>query len=280
MNARALASLSPVKFIASSLVATLAAAVLPAVVGAVRLPPDTTSDCRGQVPVIVASDEAAQSDIYSAWTLANAINTSCVVLAGPRGSSMPSTQAARLSAANPNGWIVGGTAAVPASKVSGQHTRLAGTNRWQTAELVGSQVSGPLADEVTSLRADLQALERRLDRVEGSGLQFPRDSISSIWAEIDLMQTDIATLKVGAAGRVTSTPTLGSSDLSGRVSALENKVDDMQGFGWSSFVHRSLYDIDNDLDNIDYDLDKVIGCLRSVTSSFGGSPFQCNSLPR
>ncbi len=98
----------------------------------------TASDCTGDTPIVVGSDTAAQSDIYSAVTLAGVIDTDCVILAGARNSAIPAAQQARLSVAAAGGYIVGGTAAVPAAKTAGRDmTRLAGTNRWATAQLVG-----------------------------------------------------------------------------------------------------------------------------------------------
>ena len=108
----------------------------------VVLPPRTytDADCTDSVPILVASDAAAQSDLYSAMTLAGVLGTNCVVLAGARNESMPSDQLSRLNEAGSGGFIVGGTAAVPESKVAGQNlTRLAGADRWHTARLVGAQ---------------------------------------------------------------------------------------------------------------------------------------------
>lgn len=87
------------------------------------LPPAglSASDCAGQVPVVVGSDAAAQSDIYSAVTLAGVLGTDCVVLAGPRDGDMAADQRARLDAAATGGFVVGGLAAVPDAKLSG-HT--------------------------------------------------------------------------------------------------------------------------------------------------------------
>lgn len=59
------------------------------------------------VPIVVGSDDAAQSDIYSAVTLAGVLDTSCIVLAGPRDGPMPAAQRARLDAAQAGDWIVG-----------------------------------------------------------------------------------------------------------------------------------------------------------------------------
>ena len=87
------------------------------------------------MPIIVGSDAAAESDRYSAVTLAGVIGTDCVVLAGNRhGSSMPADQRARLGVAAAGGFVVGGTAAVPGTKTAGRIMfRLAGTDRWHTA---------------------------------------------------------------------------------------------------------------------------------------------------
>ena len=101
------------------------------------------SDCSGDVPIVVGADAAAQSDIYSAVTLAGVVGTDCVILAGPRSSDMAASQRVRLSAAAPGGYVVGGTAAVPTAKVVGRDmTRLAGLDRWGTAQLVGRRASG------------------------------------------------------------------------------------------------------------------------------------------
>ena len=50
------------------------------------------------MPVVVASDEASQSDRYSAVTLAGVLGTDCIVLAGPRDAAMPADEIARLEA--------------------------------------------------------------------------------------------------------------------------------------------------------------------------------------
>ena len=104
--------------------------------------PWTESDCAGDVPVVVASDARAQSDIYSAVTLAGALGTDCVVLAGPREARIPVSQRARLDAAAAGGYVLGGTAAVPPAKIAARNmTRLGGANRWATAQRVGTEAS-------------------------------------------------------------------------------------------------------------------------------------------
>ena len=91
---------------------------------------------------MAASDAAAQSDLYSAVTLAGVIDTDCIVLAGPRNQLMSADQQARLAAAATGGYIVGGETAVPAAKLAGRTmTRLAGADRWATAALVGAEIS-------------------------------------------------------------------------------------------------------------------------------------------
>ena len=106
----------------------------------VVLPPEAHGDCSGDTPIVAGSDAAAQSDIYSAVTLAGVIGTDCIVLAGARDEPMPADQRARLDDATSGGFVVGGPAAVPDAKVAGRRlARLAGTDRWHTARLVGEQ---------------------------------------------------------------------------------------------------------------------------------------------
>ncbi|WP_428117105.1 choice-of-anchor R domain-containing protein [Candidatus Poriferisodalis sp.] len=121
-------------------------APLPADVGAPGLHlagahPWVASDCSGDTPIVVASDAKAQSDIYSAVTLAGIIGTDCVILAGAREAPMPHSQATRLAAAADGGYVIGGQAAVPAAKIADRDriTRIAGPNRWRTAQKVGHQ---------------------------------------------------------------------------------------------------------------------------------------------
>ena len=102
--------------------------------------PWTEANCAGDVPIVVGSDAKAQSDIYSAVTLAGVVDTDCVVLAGPRDGDIPADQRSRLDAAATGGFVLGGTAAVPEPKVAGRNlTRLGGATRWETAQLIGSQ---------------------------------------------------------------------------------------------------------------------------------------------
>jgi D-alanyl-D-alanine carboxypeptidase/D-alanyl-D-alanine-endopeptidase (penicillin-binding protein 4) len=112
-------------------------------------PPDVLGDCTGAVPVIVASDADAQSDIYSAVTLAGVLGTkSCIVLAGGRDDPFPQDQLDRLATATAGGYVVGGPAAVPNAKLSGRKmTRIHGADRWATATEVGAVAAALAAGE-------------------------------------------------------------------------------------------------------------------------------------
>lgn len=112
-------------------------------------PPDVLSDCTGAVPVIVASDADAQSDIYSAVTLAGVLGAaSCIVLAGGRDEPFPPAQLNRLATAASGGYVVGGPAAVPNAKLSGRDMfRVWGADRWETAAEVGAVAAALAAGE-------------------------------------------------------------------------------------------------------------------------------------
>ena len=112
-------------------------------------PPDVLGDCTGAVPVIVASDADAQSDIYSAVTLAGVLGAkSCIVLAGGRDEPFPQAQLDRLATAAAGGYVVGGPAAVPDAKLSGRDmTRVYGPDRWETATAVGAVAAALAAGE-------------------------------------------------------------------------------------------------------------------------------------
>lgn len=107
--------------------------------------PWTASECNGDTAVVAASDAAAQSDLYSAVTLAGALGTDCVILAGARDEPMPAAQQRRLGAAAGRVYVVGGPAAVPIAKLD-SIPRYAldwrsGSDRWHTAAAVGRTVS-------------------------------------------------------------------------------------------------------------------------------------------
>ena len=97
------------------------------------------------VPVVVASDFSAQSDIYSAVTLAGVLGDVCIVLAGGRHEAMPTDQQVQLEAAAAGGYVVGGSGAVGDAKLAGREmTRLGGKDRWATALQVGEEASSDL----------------------------------------------------------------------------------------------------------------------------------------
>ena len=146
---------------AVSLLAALLVAIsaMPAAASAARVPPPSVQgDCdTGTVPVVVASDLAAQSDVYSAVTLAGVLGDACIVLAGPRSEAMPDAQQARLDAAAGGGYVVGGLAAVPDGKIAGRTmARLGGADRWATALLVGEEAASPGSAPRTSVAADTE----------------------------------------------------------------------------------------------------------------------------
>lgn len=144
----------------------------------VRLPPGTDTDCADEVPVVVADDEAAQSDLYAAATLAGVLDTSCIVLAGARTSPIDQAQRARLDAARGDGWIVGGTAAVLPAKVADfDLARLAGINRWHTARLVGAVAAEPTGDAA-----------QRASRIAPGGTPLARNSVLLADASVPLQQ--------------------------------------------------------------------------------------------
>lgn len=139
--------------------ATLAALLMLSLTASAQvLPPDTDSDCSGQTAIVVANDEAAETDLLAAFTLATVLDTSCVVLAGPRDAAMDATQQARLAAAADGGWIIGGTAAVPPSKVAGRDMkRLGGVDRAHTARLVALVAADPDIDVAEATAATASA---------------------------------------------------------------------------------------------------------------------------
>ncbi len=122
---------------------------------------------------MVASDAAAQSDLYSAVTLAGVEDTDCIVLAGARDEPVPPTQRSRLNAAARGGFVVGGLAAVPSDKIAGRDmTRLAGTGRWHTARLVGAVAADPDGD-IDKLTARTAPVPPEPADTDGDGVPEP-----------------------------------------------------------------------------------------------------------
>ena len=119
-------------------------------------PPEVLGDCTDAVPVIVASDSDAQSDIYAAVLLAGVLDAkSCIVLAGGRDDPFPQDQQDRLATATAGGYVVGGPAAVPNTKLSGRKMiRVYGADRWETATAVGNIAAALAAGEDPSGSGD------------------------------------------------------------------------------------------------------------------------------
>ncbi|WP_419917244.1 D-alanyl-D-alanine carboxypeptidase/D-alanyl-D-alanine-endopeptidase [Candidatus Poriferisodalis sp.] len=150
------------KAIAAALVAVSLLGSWPASAGAqtagsATLPPsEVLGDCTDAVPIVVASDADAQSDIYSAVTLAGVLGTKrCIVLAGGRHDPFPQDQLERLATAAAGGYVVGGPAAVPNAKLSGRKMiRVYGADRWETATAVGAIAAALAAGEDPSTTDD------------------------------------------------------------------------------------------------------------------------------
>ena len=119
-------------------------------------PPEVLGDCTDAVPVIVASDADAQSDIYSAVTLVGVLaERTCIVLAGGRDEPFPRDQLRRLATAAAGGYVVGGPAAVSDVKLAGRDmTRVYGADRWETATEVGAIASALAAGDDSSAPDD------------------------------------------------------------------------------------------------------------------------------
>ncbi|WP_419909738.1 D-alanyl-D-alanine carboxypeptidase/D-alanyl-D-alanine-endopeptidase [Candidatus Poriferisodalis sp.] len=154
-------------------------------------PPEVLGDCTDAVPVVVASDADAQSDIYSAVTLKGVLGAaSCIVLAGGRDEPFPQNQLKRLAAAAPGGYVVGGPAAVPEAKLPNRDmTRVYGADRWETAAVVGAVAAALAAgedpaDAVPQPDSSAPAWQQRLTTEFSAALQSseaPEDMCMSLY---------------------------------------------------------------------------------------------------
>ena len=148
--------------------------------------PWIASDCAGDTPVVVGGDAKAQSDIYSAVTLAGVVGTDCVILAGPRSGAMPASQQTRLETAEPGGFVLGGIAAVPTAKIAGRDmTRLGGATRWVTAELVGRRASGDTIAGTPTTTETVNTDDRQSDAPAGSFISVSAGSLHSCGVRTD-----------------------------------------------------------------------------------------------
>ena len=107
--------------------------------------PASGYDCdRGESTILVADDMRAQSDVYAAVMLAEAVN-GCLVYAGHRDMPMSDTQAGIARFAGGIDYVVGSEAAVSTAKLiqaggTVATVRIGGTDRFHTARLVASRV--------------------------------------------------------------------------------------------------------------------------------------------
>ena len=121
----------------ASLLALAAATPAAARSGGARWPSNMEA-CNGATAIVVASDPAAQSDVYSAVTLAGVLGTSCLIDAGARTAPMPAASVALLDTAAEDVYVMGGTAAVPDTKLQGRKVhRSGGADSFATARLAG-----------------------------------------------------------------------------------------------------------------------------------------------
>lgn len=176
----------------ATLIAPLASPAGAQTAGAATLPPpEVLGDCADAVPIIVASDADAQSDIYSAVTLKGVLGAaSCIVLAGGRDEPFPQNQLKRLAAAAPGGYVVGGPAAVPVAKLPNRDmTRVYGADRWKTAAVVGAVAAALAAgedpaDAVPQPDSSAPAWQQRLTTEFSAALQSseaPEDMCMSLY---------------------------------------------------------------------------------------------------
>ena len=181
------------------------------------LPPNTSGSCTGEIPIVVASDAEAQSDIYSAATLAGVLGTDCIVLAGRRNQRMSSVQERRLDDAATGGYIVGGVGAVPASKTRGHNLyRLGGSDRWETARLVGEEArfvaSGGSRTGTSTLSTVATTANARSDQILTSGstvyvevrYQVGVDLRPGVWTDSPDSDRSDCRFGLGSGGRTDS----------------------------------------------------------------------------
>ncbi len=148
IRTRAILGLAAVVAAAALLPVVLDASAARASTGEVRWPSGMDL-CAGDTAVVAASDYAAQSDVYSAVTLAGVVGSQCLVDAGARGAPMPDASQALLAVAASDVYVVGGEAAVPDAKLHGRQVhRVGGADRFETARMVGV-----LATEVAAGRS-------------------------------------------------------------------------------------------------------------------------------
>lgn len=123
------------------LVCTVVVVASPA--GAHEVPEAPAPSCSaGAVAVLV--DASSEPDLYAAHLVAGVLDTACVVDSGDRDlPDLPAPSVTLLEGLS-TGYVLGGTAAVPLSKLPAhiEWHRIGGMDRWDTLRLAGRMAVG------------------------------------------------------------------------------------------------------------------------------------------
>ena len=162
-------------------------------VGAHDAPAAPEPSCpSGAVAVLV--DASSEPDLYAAHLVAGVLDTGCVVDSGSRATpDLPASSAALLDGLS-TGFVLGGSVAVPSSKLPAHiaWSRIGGVDRWETLRLAGRMATG----EWTPPRVQLG------DPAEGDTTSEDADTTSEdadtssevAEAEIDAAEAEMARL--------------------------------------------------------------------------------------
>ena len=94
--------------------------------------------------MVVLVDASSEPDLYAAYLVAGVLDTDCVVDSGDR--DLPDLPAASMTLLEgpDTGFVLGGTAAVPQSKLPAHiaWSRIGGVDRWETLRLAGRMATG------------------------------------------------------------------------------------------------------------------------------------------
>ncbi len=138
-------------------------------------------------------DASSEPDLYAAHLVAGVLDTGCVVDSGDRTEpGLPAPSAALLEGLS-TGYVLGGSAAVPLSKLPAHiaWSRIGGVDRWETLRLAGRMATGEWtpprvqldapegadsSSEVADTAAEIEAAEAEMVRLvnelrSGLGLQ-------------------------------------------------------------------------------------------------------------
>ena len=127
----------------AAIVVLVGSMVTAAPAGAADVPAPPTPDCIG-VTTAVLVDASSEPDLYAAYLLAGVVGTGCIVDAGERTGPLPESSATFIAGIT-TGYVVGGTAAVPSSKLTAEATwrRAGGADRWATLDIIGRAAADP-----------------------------------------------------------------------------------------------------------------------------------------